>query len=196
MAKRSSREMTPEQREHERAYQREYYRKWKEQLSESKRIQREQTPGVKEAYQLRSKRHHAEKTRPVVIERRARALGTAAQLSELAPKGRAVVVATGKSHDFFNLAALGLLLNKSPDTLLDWERRVVLPAPLWSQRDLDRTLSKGGNPRLYSRAEMEVYERCRDLLVIATKALGGSAFATQAALGLSKLRLAETVTPS
>jgi hypothetical protein len=187
MAKRPVSEMTPEQREHERAYQREYYRERRKQLSESKRIQREETPGVREAYQERSKKYYAEFVRPGAIAKRVKELAAAKDLSELPPLGEAIVVSSGRRVEFFNLAALGLLLNRSPDTLLDWRARGVLPRPIWTHRELDRALTRG-NPWLFSREEMEVYERCRDLMVLAAKKLKGSAFKEQLFVGISALR--------
>lgn len=174
MAKKPTSEMTPEQLEREREYQRQYYAENKKTLGKKRKELRDSNPKIKAEYLERSKRNYWVRVRPKRSAELAALYTEAPALADIAPRGTAVV--EGRKRTFYSLKALGELLVRSPDTLLDWEKRGVIPPPKYSQAHFDKPLSKG-NPKFYTKEEMLAYEQHRDLLALPSRSLADSIFA-------------------
>ena len=179
----------------ESAYNKAYYAKRKEAIAKARRAKYKNDPTYREKAKLRSKRQYHTRTRPARMAERGPSYPATA-LNDLKPVGSIdVKVGTKKSDLFgqsltvgvFSTASLSALLGRSGQTLRQWEKSGVIPEPAWRGQDVKTFVSKGRNPRLYTRDELAVIEENRSLLDLPAPRLSESVFAKKVTEGFKAL---------
>lgn len=163
------------------AYQAAYYLKNRDGLQAAKKLRRDTIPEVAAANRLAATLYYHTKIRPNQVRARAGMFDGAPGVDDLAPLAHVDVDGDGTRTALYCTKDLALLLKRGPHTLLQWERRGILARPWHTQKGLGLKLLKGNNPRIYTEAEMRVYEASRALLLKPAVSLEKSPFARQVA---------------
>jgi len=163
----------------QRKYQAAYYRKNKARLKKERAARYKNDPEYRAEHETRSKRYYWLKRRPA----RMRAKGKVGAATAL-PRPVALVTVrlpggTEVETKVYTTTALIAVLRRTRQTLYQWEAAEVIPPPAMRKRDLDVSVIRGKNPRLYTEAELAILRDCAPLLQQPRKTMPQSVFATE-----------------
>lgn len=167
--------------ERNKEYQREYYEQNKEELLEKKKDRYRNDPEYREAMRIRDRRRYwfgkRQKKRgeelPPLDFRELEPVGVIefeVKNPNDARNGQVVEVPV------YDTPAIARIINRNSEGVRRWLSRDVLPEPYWRGDDLDQSIGKGRNPRLWTEDEVWILFDHREQLQRPSHSLKDSLF--------------------